>query len=138
MNKIIYLIQPTYRDQDGCLLKGDKLYIISLALPALSSIIPGDWEKEFCYEYFKDVDFESDASVIGISCMGYDIFRGIEIAKEFKKRGKVVIFGGVQTHISKEYVKKHCDSIIHGNPGLSDMSKILKDAESHSLKNEYS
>jgi len=137
MNKKIYLILPTYRDQNGNLLKGNKLFIVSLALHALSSIIPNDWEKEFCFEYFDDVDFESNASVIGISCMGYDIFRGIEIAEEFRKRGKIILFGGVQTHISKDYVKNHCDAIIHGNPDFSDMSKILKDAEINSLNKEY-
>ena len=137
MKKKIYCIQPTYRDQLGSLLKGKKLYVISLALPALSAIIPSDWEKEFCYEYFTDVNFKSDASVIGISSMGYEIFRGIEIADEFRKRGKIIIFGGFQPHISKDYLEQHCDSIIHGNPGATEMSRILKDAESGSIQKEY-
>lgn len=137
MKKKIYLIHPTYRDQKGNLLKGKKLYIISLVLPALSSVIPDDWEKEFCFEYFDDVNFDSDASVIGISSMGYELFRGVEIATEFKKRGKIILFGGFQPHLSKDYLDKHCDSIIHGNPGLPDMSKILNDAEHNSLSKEY-
>jgi radical SAM superfamily enzyme YgiQ (UPF0313 family) len=137
MKKKIYLIQPSYRDQNGNLLKGNKLYIISLALPALSAIIPSDWEKEFCYEYFEDINFDSDASIIGISSMGYEIFRGIEIAEEFKKRGKKIIFGGFQPHISKDYLEQHCDSIIHGNPGTAQMSKILHDAESNTIQKEY-
>ncbi len=137
MNKKIYFIQPTYRDQNGTLLKGNKLYIISLALPALSSTIPDDWQKEFCYEYFEDINFDSDASIIGISSMGYDIFRGVEIADEFRKRGKKVIFGGFQPHINKDFLENHCDSIVNGNPGVSDMSIILKDAESNMLKKEY-
>src|SRR3990172_3788175 len=99
MKKKIYLVQPTYRDQHGILLKVSKLYTISLALPALSSTIPYDWEKEFCYEYFQDINLDSDASVVGISCMGYEIFRGVELATEFTKRGKTVLFGGFQPHI---------------------------------------
>ena len=137
MKKKIYIIQPTYRDQAGQLLKGNKLYLVGLALPALSATIPNDWEKEFCYEYFDKVNFESDASVIGISSMGYDIFRGIEIAIEFRKKGKIVIFGGCQPHISTDYVNEYCDSVIHGNPGVRDMAEILKDAESKTLKKEY-
>lgn len=137
MKKKIYFIQPSYRDQKGALLKGDRLYIISLALPALSAIVPDDWEKEFCYEYFEDVNFDSDASVIGISSMGYEIFRGVEIASEFRKRGKIVLFGGFQSHISKDYLEGHCDAVIHGNPGKFDMSLILKDAEASMLRKEY-
>ena len=55
MKKKIYFIQPTYRDQAGSLLKGKKLYLVGLALPALSATIPDDWQKEFCYEYFDEV-----------------------------------------------------------------------------------
>ena len=137
MKKKIYYIQPTYRDQTGKLLKGKKLYILSLALPALSAITPTEWEKEFCYEYFDDVNFDTDASVIGISSMGYEIFRGIEIADEFRKRGKVVIFGGFQPQIIRSFVEKHCDSVVYGNPGKSDMSKILQDNESNQLEKDY-
>ena len=137
MNKKIYLIQPSYRDQRGGLLKGKRLYIISLALPALGSAIPDSWEKEFCYEYFDEINFDTDASVVGISSMGYEIFRGIEIATEFKKRGKEVIFGGFQPHISKEYLRSHCDSIVHGNPGMQDMATILNDVESGTLRRDY-
>ncbi len=137
MMKKIYLIQPSYRDNYGNLLKGKRLYIISLALPALSATIPSDWEKEFCYEYFDDLDLNTDASVIGISSMGYEIFRGVEIADEFRKRGKKVIFGGFQSHISTNYLDGHCDSVVHGNPGPADMFAILKDAESQSLQKEY-
>ncbi len=137
MKKKIYFIQPSYRDQAGKLLTGDKLYMIGLALPALRATIPDDWQKEFCYEYFDKVNFDSDASVIGISSMGYDIFRGIEIAREFRRKGKVVIFGGCQPHISTQFVQDYCDAIIHGNPGKKDMSDILNDAQSKSLKKEY-
>jgi radical SAM superfamily enzyme YgiQ (UPF0313 family) len=137
MKKKIYLIQPTYRDQHGALLKGRRLYVLSLAIPALSATIPGEWEKQFCYEFFDEVDFESDASVIGISSMGYEIFRGIEIADEFRRRGKTVIFGGFQPHISRDFVAPHCDSIVHGNPGPIDLAAILQDALDHALRPEY-
>jgi radical SAM superfamily enzyme YgiQ (UPF0313 family) len=137
MKKSIYLIQPTYRDNHGTLLKGKRLYALSLALPALSATIPEEWSKEFCFEYFDDIDFNSDASVVGISSMGYEIFRGIEIADEFRRRGKIVLFGGFQPHISTAFVRPHCDAVIHGNPGIPAMAEILRDAERGCLKKEY-
>lgn len=137
MKRKIYLIQPSYRDNGGRLLKGKSLYVISLALPALSATIPPGWEKEFCYEYFDEVNFDTDASVIGISSMGYEIFRGVEIAAEFRKRGKTVIFGGFQPHITPGFLEGRCDSIVHGNPGPADMAAILQDVQSRSLRQEY-
>ena len=127
MEKSIYLIQPTYRDSRGDLFKGTKLSYCSLALPALSATIPDDWEKKFCIEYFDDVDYESDASVVGISSMGYDLLHGLEIAREFKKRGKTVIFGGTQASFSVERLRTICDIVVHGSPGRRAMQTILND-----------
>jgi radical SAM superfamily enzyme YgiQ (UPF0313 family) len=137
MKKKIYLIQPTYRNVDGCLLKGTSLFIHSLVLPILSATIPADWEKEFCLEYFEDINYETDASVVGISSMGYDLVHGSEIAEAFKKQGKIVIFGGYQAHFSSNRLYSVCDSIVFGNPGPNEMKKILGDIEAGDLAPEY-
>jgi hypothetical protein len=60
MRKKIYFIQPTYCDQKGQLLKGRNLFIHSLALPALSAAVSPDWQKEFCLEFFEDVNYDTD------------------------------------------------------------------------------
>lgn len=137
MNKKIYLIQPTYRDLNGHLLKGTSLFIHSLVLPIISATIPADWEKEFCLEYYEDINYDTDATVIGISSMGYDVIHGCEIAEEFKKRGKIVIFGGYQAHLSPNRLAPICDSIVFGNPSPSEMKKILGDIKSGHIAPEY-
>jgi hypothetical protein len=133
----IYFIQPTYRDLTGKLLKGKQLFVYSCAMAALSTTVPSDWEKSFCLEYFDDVDYDTDASVVGISSMGYDMLHGIEIAERFRALGKKVIFGGYQAHFSRERVRRSCDSIVFGNPGPSEMARILRDVEHDELAPEY-
>ena len=137
MKKKIYLIQPTYRNVDGHLLKGTSLFIHSLVLPILSATIPADWKKEFCLEYFEDINYETDAPVVGISSMGYDLVHGSEIAEAFKKQGKIVIFGGYQAHFSRNRLYSLCDSIVFGNPGPNEMKKILGDIEVGHIAPEY-
>ncbi|MBK6876802.1 MAG: hypothetical protein IPG99_10230 [Ignavibacteria bacterium] len=137
MKKKIYYIQPTYQTSDGKLLKGDSIYVHSLAMPALSAATPPDWEKKVVLQYFDDIDYETDASVIAITSMGYDIAQGMEIARELKRRNKIVIFGGYQAHFSSHLLTDVCDSIVHGNPGPKDMKKILTDAENNQLQREY-
>jgi len=137
MKKKIYLIQPTYPNRDGQLFKCESLYIYSLALPALSAAIPFDWEKDFCLECFEDVNYKTDASVIGISSMGYDILHGYEIAKEFKRKGKIVLFGGPQVHFDQNRLNSVCDSTIYGHPGPEDMARILDDIEAGRLDSKY-
>ena len=137
MNKKIYFIQPTYQTSDGALLKGDSLYVHSLAMPALSAATPPDWKKIVVLQYFEDIDYDTDASVIAITSMGYDIAQGIEIAREFRRRNKTVIFGGYQAHFSSHLLKDVCDCVVHGNPGPKEMKKILTDAENNKLQKEY-
>lgn len=137
MKKKIYFIQPTYKNADGTLLKGKSLYVHSLAMPALSAATPPDWEKKIVIQYFEEIDYDTDASVIAITSMGYDITQGMEIAEEFKKRGKIVIFGGYQAHFSSRLLGGCCDAVVHGNPGPKDMKIILADAVNNELKQEY-
>ena len=55
MERHIYLVQPTYRDKVGALLKGRRLGLHSAVLPALSAAVPGHWRKTSCIEYFDDI-----------------------------------------------------------------------------------
>lgn len=137
MKKKICYIQPTYQTSEGTLLKGNSLYVHSLAMPALSAATPPDWEKKVVLQYFDDIDYDTDASIIAITSMGYDISQGIEIALEFRRRNKIVIFGGYQAHFSSHLLKDICDCVVHGNPGPNDMKQILADAGNYRLQREY-
>ena len=84
MPKILF-IQPTQRTEAGELCKQKRLFFPGLVFPYLAALTPKHWDVEICLEVFEDVDFETDADVIGIGGMGHAIYRGGEIALEFKK-----------------------------------------------------
>ena len=59
MKKKTYIVQPSYRDRGGCLIKaGSNLFTNPLAVPAISAAMPADWEKEYCLEYFEGVTWK--------------------------------------------------------------------------------
>jgi radical SAM superfamily enzyme YgiQ (UPF0313 family) len=136
-NPSVYLIQPSYRDKNGVLLKGRRLSLHSAALPALSAAVPPGWTKRVGFEYFEEIDVEAEATVVGISSMGYDLPRGRELAAEFRRRGRAVVFGGWQSHYSAASLRGLCDSVVHGNPGPRQLAAILEDARRGSLQPEY-
>lgn len=103
----------------------------------LAASIPKDWECETCLEFFENVNYDSDASVVAISSMGYDIIHGREIADKFRRRGKVVIFGGYQAHFSRGKLDDVTDCIVYGHPGPSAMARILEDVQAGCLMPEY-
>jgi radical SAM superfamily enzyme YgiQ (UPF0313 family) len=137
MNKKIYIIQPTYRKMDGSLLKSWSLFNHSLNLPIISATIPEDWKKETCLEYHDDLNFQTDASIIIISCMGYDIMHALEIAGKYKEQGKIVIFGAHVDDFSDRILSDVCDSVFYGIPSPNEMARLLDDAVSGKLLWRY-
>jgi len=135
MPKILF-IQPTQRTKYGRLCKQRKLYLPGLVFPYLAAFTPDNWEVELIIEIIDKIDYESDADVIGIGGMGHAMFRGVEIAKEFKKRNKTVIFGGYMASLFSEYVKPYADAIVKGDAEIS-FPLLLKDYENGTLKEIY-
>jgi len=93
-------------------------------------------EFEVCLETIEEVNFESDADLIAISGMGHAIVRSIDIAKEFKRRGKTVVMGGYMVSLMPEEAKKYCDSVVIGD-GEKSFVELVKDFQSGELKPFY-
>jgi radical SAM superfamily enzyme YgiQ (UPF0313 family) len=129
MPKILF-IQPTQYAENGKLCKQSKIHLPGLAFPLLAAYTPKHWEVELCIEVIDVVNFDSDADIIGIGTMGHATFRGIEIAKEFKKRNKTVVMGGYMASIAKEEAIKYVDSVVVGDAEISFL-KMLEDFEKH-------
>jgi len=119
MPKVI-LIQPSQYDaQTGELLKYKRLFLPSLALPLLAALTPRDWEVEIIYESIENVNFDADCDLVGVGTMGHSMYRAIEIAKAFRKRGKKVFSGGYITSMVSEEIECHVDSVVIGDAEIS-------------------
>lgn len=127
MPKILF-IQPTQYAESGKLCKQKKINLPGLAFPLLASYVPAHWEVELLIEVVDEINFESDADIIGIGTMGHATFRGLEIAAEFKKRGKIVVMGGYMASIAYKDAMKYVDSVIVGDAEIS-FPRMLKDFE---------
>lgn len=136
MDKKILFIQPTPYDSDGKLIKKNKLYFVGLGLPLLAALTPKDWQCSICLETIEEVPFDTDAEVIAISSMGHAVIRTIDIAKEFKKRGKTVILGGYMVSLMPEEAKKYCDTVVIGD-AEEVWSSVLQDIENNTIKPIY-
>ena len=134
--KKLLLIQPSPYEKDGKVIKKKKLYFTGLALPLLAALTPDDWETELIYEVIEDVPFDTDADLIGVSTMGHGVIRSIDIAKEYRRRGKTVILGGYMASIMPEEAVKYCDSLIIGDAELV-WQQMLSDFENGKLQKTY-
>ena len=136
MKKKLLLIQPTPYDSSGSLIKRRKLYFVGLALPLLAALTPEDWDIDLVLETIEDVDLETDAQVIGISSMGHSVIRAIELAKEYRNRGKTVIMGGYMVSLMAEEAGQYCDAVVIGD-AEGVWRELLLDWKAGQLKKTY-
>jgi radical SAM superfamily enzyme YgiQ (UPF0313 family) len=134
--KKILLIQPSPYDQNRKPIKKKRLYFAGLALPLLAALTPEDYDVEIIFEILEDIPFDTDADIIGISSMGHGVIRSIDIAEEFRKRGKTVILGGYMASLMAEEAMKYCDSVVVGDAEFV-WKDLLQDYEDGCLKPLY-
>lgn len=132
--KILFIQSTPYYGQ-GKLIKKSRLYFVGLAPAILAALVP-EAEFEVCLETIEDVDFSTDADLIAISAMGHGVIRSIDLAKEFKARGKTVVMGGYMVSLMPEEAKKYCDSVIIGDGEVSFV-EMVEDYKKGELKPFY-
>jgi radical SAM superfamily enzyme YgiQ (UPF0313 family) len=136
MPKVI-LIQSSQYLSNREVVKQKKLYLPGLVFPLLAAMVPKNWDVEVRLEVIEEINFDTDADLIGIGAMGHAIFRAFDLAREFKKRGKTVFMGGYMASMVPELALQHVDSVVIGDAEIS-FPKLLSDYEkSGSLQRIY-
>lgn len=129
----ILLISPC-EDSDVKTPKG--LMIPQLALHILEGLTPSEHEVKIAEEEIEDINLDEECDFVGISCMTSNACRAYYLAKEFKKRGKKVVLGGIHPTVLPEEAVQYADSIVIGEAeGIWE--QLLEDFQKGKLQKEY-
>ena len=130
--KILLIAPCQAQDQ-----RPDSMDIPQLTLSLIAALTPPEHEIQIVEEvYGEAVNFDGDYDVIGISIMTQTAIRGYQVANEFKKRGKVVVFGGIHATAMPEEALRFGNAVVIGEAeGLWDV--VLDDIKHHRLKPFY-
>lgn len=111
--------------------------IPQLTLSMIAALTPPEHEIHVVEEVYGEVvDYDGDYDVIGISIMTQTCIRGYEIANEFKKRDKIVVFGGIHATSMPDEAIRFGDAVVIGEAeGLWDI--VLDDIKHRRLKSFY-
>ncbi len=102
-----------------------------------AATLPPHVEVSFTDENVEDINFDEACDFVGISMMlSTQVRRGWEIADEFRKRGKQVLFGGISTMLHAEETLTHADSVFLGE-SEGRMDEVIRDWETGKLKKVY-
>jgi radical SAM superfamily enzyme YgiQ (UPF0313 family) len=115
----------------------ESMDIPQLTLSLIAALTPPQHEIQIVEEvYGEEVNFDGDYDVIGISIMTQTAIRGYQIANEFKKRGRTVIFGGIHATALPEEAIRFGNAVVIGEAeGLWET--VLEDIRFNRLKPFY-
>jgi radical SAM superfamily enzyme YgiQ (UPF0313 family) len=102
-----------------------------------AAALPDRVEINFTDENLQTINFDAGCDLVAISTMlSSQLPRAFEIAREFRARGKKVIFGGIATMLHAEEVQQHADSVFLGE-AEGRMAQVIEDFERGALKPVY-
>lgn len=85
-----------------------------LGLATVAALTPSRWEVEIVDENVEEIDFDTDADLIGVTAFNVQYQRALAIANQFKEKGKKVVFGGPYCSLFPEAFERFGDFRICG------------------------
>src|SRR5262245_19059800 len=143
MDRSIYLINPS---ENGPSYHGLEVFeawkiarLVSLAdlsTTTVAGLVPSNWNVAICDERIHPVNFHAAASVIGITGKSSQRDRMIELAGEFRRRGKIVVIGGPYASLNPDDMRPHADILVTGE--LEEFAEtVLSDIAADRWQTEY-
>ena len=138
----IQIVHPAHYGQDGRLVQAKRLwqrldaYLPHLGPLLIAALTPAEHEVEVIEEYHQDLDLDSDADLVAISGQIMQFQRCVDLARELRKRGKLVVLGGYLPSMLPERVEHEFDAIVLGE-GDELWPQLLRDVERKQLKKVY-
>lgn len=121
MNPSLYLINPAERAPGyfgaEVLTAMGIARVTSLAdlsTPTVAAMAPRDWHVAICDERVEPVNFDTPASIVGLTGKVSQRERMIELAAAFRQRGKLVLIGGPYASLNPDDMRPHADVLVRG------------------------
>ena len=110
--------------------------IADLSVVTVAALSPPDWDVTICDEHISAVDPDCAAKFVGITGKITQSGRMLELASQFRGRGKCVIIGGPYASLCPDVFRGHCDVLVIGELE-SIATEFFSDLERGQWKSEY-
>ena len=132
--KRILLINPAYKESLHSNIK--VLAIPPLNLAMIARYTPEHYDVRIVDEAVEDLDYDTPADLVGITCMTPLAPRAYEIATKFRERGVPVVMGGIHVSYMPDEALRYADAVVTGE-GENIWPQVLEDFERGSLQKCY-
>jgi len=103
---------------------------------SVAAAVPDGVEVEIVDENVEPVDFDAGVDLVGVSFMTFNAPRAYEIARQFRARGKPVLFGGYHPSLQPDEAAAHCDALCIG-PAEPNLPRMIEDWRAGRLRRVY-
>jgi radical SAM superfamily enzyme YgiQ (UPF0313 family) len=115
---------------------GQTVLLADAAVATVAAMAPPDFNVTLCDEGISPVDFDTTADFVGITGKISQEGRMIALAREFRRRGKIVICGGPYASLSPGRLRDECDILVQGE--LENIAgQFFSDLRSGAWQREY-
>ncbi|MBF0623139.1 MAG: B12-binding domain-containing radical SAM protein [Magnetococcales bacterium] len=87
---------------------------VSSAVATVAALAPEAIDVSVCDEAIQTINFDHEAEIVGITANISQTLRAIEVAKEFRARGKTIIMGGPQVTLAPNLFAEYADTLVFG------------------------
>ena len=93
---------------------GGWTQVADLSVVTLAALVPSGWTVRLVDEAISPADLASDADFVAITGKVSQRGRMIELAAEFRRRGRTVLIGGSFASLNPEDMRTHADILVTG------------------------
>jgi radical SAM superfamily enzyme YgiQ (UPF0313 family) len=111
----------------------------NLALPILAALSPPDVRISFTDDLLTPIDLERDlkeVDLVGITVLTKTALRAYHIADAYRKKGILVVLGGIHPTALPEEAKEHADAVVIGE-AEEIWPRLIEDARARNLNPFY-
>lgn len=107
-----------------------------LPLTTVAALTPPEHDVAICDENVEPLDLDAGVDLVGVTFMTALAPRAFEIAREFRRRGKLVVAGGFHPTLCPEETARHFDAVVVGD-AEGTWPRLLADAAAGRLQRVY-
>ncbi len=115
---------------------GKKGSFAPLGIATIAACTPPDFEIEVYDEEIESINFDTDADIIALTAFNVQSTRAFEIAREFRRRERLVCMGGPYASLCPEKCKPYVDVLLEGEGELI-WQEFLADYKERNHKSYY-
>jgi len=142
MSKSLYIINPrmdfpSLYTVDALASQGLQVqHYGDLSITTVAALVPPEFSVMLCEESVSSVDLDTPCDFVLITGKGGQNYRMLRLARQFRKRGKVVIMGGPFVSMNPDFLRPYCDVLVRGE--LENVAReLFSDLNCSTWKEEY-